>query len=72
MTEQFKKLTENGNKKILWELLKLLLVPLITWGFIYYGSFIRLETQFNMFCENFKEFKGEVKTHMSDRQIHKY
>lgn len=72
MTENLKKIYSNGNRVFLWELLKLLLVPLITWAFMYYGSFVKLETQFNMFCEQNKEFKQEVKSHMGDRAIHKF
>lgn len=70
MSEQTKPC--DRKREYLWEILKIIIIPIITWAFIYYGSFVRLETQFNMLCGNFAEFKKDVKDHMNDRAIHKY
>ena len=70
MTEQLKKLTSNGTGKLLIEILRWLAIPVLTFIFIYYGAFVKLETRFDMFCSSFHEFKQDVKKHMDDKSIH--
>jgi hypothetical protein len=51
-------------------MLKILLIPALTWLFLYYGAFVKLETRFDMFCASYGEFKEDVKNHMKDKDIH--
>jgi hypothetical protein len=70
MTENMKNMVEPKKYNAFFEIFKIVVIPILTAIFIYYGAFIGVKKDVEYLVKSFDQLNDDVKMHHNDRVIH--